>query len=38
MLIREKEWYDKEKLEVPFIDFFDNSQIVGKGTYKYHIR
>lgn len=34
MLIREKEWYDKEKIDVKFINFFDNSEIVGKHNRK----
>lgn len=30
MLIREKKLYDKELVDVKFINFFDNSAIVGK--------
>lgn len=29
-IIKEKKWYDKERLEIPFVPFFDNIDIVGK--------
>lgn len=34
MLIRDKKWYDKEMVDVKFIDFFDNSAIVGRQNDK----
>lgn len=29
ILRREKEWYDKEKIDVPFVPFLDNYGIIG---------
>lgn len=29
MLVKEKQWYDSQKLNVPFVPFFDNSPIIG---------
>lgn len=31
ILIKEREYYDKEKLDIPFVPFFDNSHIVGES-------
>lgn len=28
---KQKVWYDKEKLDVPFVPFFDNADVVGKS-------
>lgn len=33
MLKREKQWYDREGLDVPFVPFFDNSHIIGMKSY-----
>lgn len=30
MLSKEKEWYDSQAVNVPFVAFFDNCQIIGK--------
>lgn len=32
VLIREKQWYDKERLDAPFVPFLDNCDIIGKAT------
>lgn len=29
MLSTEKKWYDSQKLEIPFVEFFDNTHIIG---------
>lgn len=29
MLVKERQWYDSQQLDVPFVPFFDNSQIIG---------
>lgn len=29
VLNEEKEWYEKEKIDVPFVPFFDNCGIIG---------
>lgn len=28
-LVEEKRWYDNQGLDIPFVQFFDNSQIIG---------
>lgn len=33
VLIREKQWYDKERLDVPFVPFLDNCDIIGKAAF-----
>lgn len=32
IIIKEKKWYEKERLEIPFVPFFNNVDIVGKYT------
>lgn len=29
MLSEEKQWYEDQELDIPFVQFFDNSQIIG---------
>lgn len=29
MLSKEKQWYDTQSLDVPFVQFFDNTDIIG---------
>ena len=29
MLKKEKQWYDSQSLDVPFVEFFDNTDIIG---------
>lgn len=29
MLLKEKKWYESQKLDVPFVQFFDNYHIIG---------
>lgn len=35
MLSTEKQWYESQALDVPFVEFFDNSNIIGKEKYFY---
>lgn len=30
ILVHEKEWYDKENLQVPFVPFFDSCDLIGR--------
>lgn len=29
MLVEEKQWYYSQGLDIPFVEFFDNFQIIG---------
>lgn len=33
MLSKEKQWYDSQSVDVPFVQFFDNAGIIGKVFY-----
>lgn len=33
MLAKEKEWYNSQSLDVPFVQFLDNAHIIGNPTY-----
>lgn len=33
----EKQWYDSQGIDIPFVEFFDNSHIIGMKQYSLQI-